>query len=567
MLISEQDKLRERILEWAGEFDNKRDGLIPTLQRIQRDYYEISDFAMQVITDALDIHPVEVYSVVSFYHFLDEKPKGHFVIRLCQTLSCDMQGKESVARQLRSDLGIDFGETTSDGMFSLEWTNCIGMCDQGPAMLVNESVFTTVTAEKVHEVIEECRKRLSVYSVEGSKKRDVSEKSRSRIGELTYSSVEPDKGLEKALAMEGPEIIEAVKVSGLRGRGGAGFPTSFKWELAAKSDDSEKFVVCNADEGEPGTFKDRLILSRYADLVFEGMTIAGLAMGAKTGIVYLRQEYSYLRNHIEEVLEARREKKLLGKNVGGREGFDFDIEIRMGSGAYVCGEETALIESVEGQRGEPRNRPPYPVDTGYNARATVVNNVETLAWVSCILTLGGDWFKSLGTERSRGLKIFSVSGDCEYPGVYEFPLGITVGQLMKEVGGENAKAAMVGGASGNIVPAAEFDRTIAFEDVPTGGAVIVLGPDRDILDLARNFMEFFMEESCGQCTPCREGNVKLLEGIGMLERGECSMSYLQELRKLGETMQAASKCGLGQTSPNAFLSMIQHFPNEIMGRG
>ena len=238
----------------------------------------------------------------------------------------------------------------------------------------------------------------------------------------------------------------------------------------------------------------------------------------------------------------------------------------MGAGAYVCGEETALIESLEGHRGEPRNRPPFPVNTGFLGQPTVVNNVETLASVSAILAKGAAWFKAIGTEKSAGFKLFSVSGDCGAPGVYEFPLGITVAALLEKVGGTGAKAVQIGGASGVCVPASEFGRRIAFEDVATGGSIIVFGQGRDMLHVAKNFMEFFVEESCGQCTPCRAGNAKLLEGIEMLERGACSSAYLRELLNLCETMQLASKCGLGQSSPNAFVSIVTHFQDEILGR-
>ncbi|MFA4973440.1 MAG: NADH-ubiquinone oxidoreductase-F iron-sulfur binding region domain-containing protein, partial [bacterium] len=275
---------------------------------------------------------------------------------------------------------------------------------------------------------------------------------------------------------------------------------------------------------------------------------------------------SYLRPALEECLDRRRGQNLLGKSVAGLADFDFDIEIRMGSGAYICGEETALIESLEGNRGEPRNRPPFPVDTGYMGRPTVVNNVETLAWASLVLAKGADWFKKIGTEKSTGLKLFSISGDCKDPGVYEFPMGIKVSELLKEVGGEDAKAVVIGGASGRCVREGEFSRTIAYEDISTGGSVIVFGKDRDMLGVAENFLDFFVDESCGQCTPCREGNAKLLEGVKMLEEGRCSMHYLTELRKLSQTMQLASKCGLGQSSPNVFLSIIDNFQDEIFGR-
>ena len=386
---------------------------------------------------------------------------------------------------------------------------------------------------------------------------------------LTFDTIAPGLGLAAALKKSRADIIGEVSASNLKGRGGAGFPTGTKWNLAAAAvvrDGGAKYVVCNADEGEPGTFKDRVLLLDYADLVFEGMTIAARAIGATRGILYLRGEYVYMRPHLEEVLARRRKDGQLGADILGTAGFTFDIEIRMGAGAYVCCEETALIESLEGHRGEPRNRPPFPVNTGFLGQPTVVNNVETLASVTAILAKGAAWFKAIGTEKSAGFKLFSVSGDCTEPGVYEFPLGVSVADLLDRVGGAGAKAVQIGGASGTCVPAAEFGRRIAFEDVATGGSIIVFGPQRDMLHVAKNFMEFFVEESCGQCTPCRAGNAKLLEGIEMLERGACSSAYLKELLALGETMQLASKCGLGQSSPNAFVSIVAHFQDEILGR-
>lgn len=389
----------------------------------------------------------------------------------------------------------------------------------------------------------------------------------SHLGPVTFKSAEPDAGLKAALAKGPAEIISEVTKSGLKGRGGAGFPTGLKWKFAADSKcGCKKYVVCNADEGEPGTFKDKAILAECADLVFEGMTIAGRAISASGGILYLRGEYSYLRPQLEEALAKRRSRKLLGKGILENRDFNFDIEIHMGSGAYVCGEETALMESLEGNRGEPRNRPPFPVDTGYMGCPTVVNNVETLAWAAMILAKGADWFKKTGTEKSAGLKLFSISGDCEHPGVYEFPMGITVMDLLKEVGGRDAKAVQIGGASGSCIPASEFSRKIAYEDIATGGSIIIFGPHRDMLDVAENFLEFFIDESCGQCTPCREGNRKILEVVESLKEGTCSVSYLNEVMQLCESIQIAAKCGLGQSSPNAFLSIIKNFKEEVIGR-
>ncbi len=384
--------------------------------------------------------------------------------------------------------------------------------------------------------------------------------------DMTLAGVKAGAGLEAAVKMDRASVIGVVRDSGMKGRGGAGFPTGVKWNLAAAAQAEQKFVVCNADEGEPGTFKDRVILSEWPGLVFEGMTIAGYAVGASEGILYLRGEYTYLCQSLEKYLHERREANLLGQNILGKEGFDFDIHIHMGCGAYVCGEETALIESLEGQRGEARNRPPFPVNTGLNGMPTIVNNVETFAWAAAILANGSEWFKKIGTEKSTGPKMLSISGDVDQPGVYEFPMGTPIRDVLAAAGGEDAKAVVIGGASGHCIPASEFSRAISYEDVATGGSVIVFGQDRDMLNAAENFMEFFADESCGQCTPCRIGNVKLLEGIALLKRGKCSTKYLRDLCSLGETMQVASKCGLGQSSPNAFLSIVKHFSHEIMNR-
>jgi [NiFe] hydrogenase diaphorase moiety large subunit len=383
---------------------------------------------------------------------------------------------------------------------------------------------------------------------------------------LTFASIDADAGLRAALALSRPDIIDVVSASGMKGRGGAGFPTGMKWNFAGSEKGDEKYVICNADEGEPGTFKDRVILTEFADLVFAGMTIAGRAIGASLGIVYLRGEYTYLRSHLNAVVKRRRADGLLGEDVCGVKGFDFDIIVALGAGAYVCGEETALIESLEGFRGEPRNRPPFPVVAGFRNCPTTVNNVETLASAACIFAKGADWFKGFGTDRSTGFKLFSISGDCEKPGVYEFPFGITVEELLAEVGGSDAKAVQIGGASGTCVPRKDFARRMAFEDIPTGGSVIVFGPQRDMLDVAENFLEFFVDESCGQCTPCRLGNVKMLEAVRLLKDGACPADYVAELRELNVTMQVASKCGLGQTSSNAFMSILEHFGDEILSR-
>ena len=384
-----------------------------------------------------------------------------------------------------------------------------------------------------------------------------------RTGTVIFSDYNRGDAIKKVITMSREDVLFELKESKLKGRGGAGFPTSTKWMLTAASKSDEKFLVCNADEGEPGTFKDRVLLIEYPELVFDGMVAGGYTIGAQHGILYLRGEYEYLLKSLQSYLEEMRKDNLLGKNILGKEGFNFDISIFLGSGAYVCGEETALIESLEGHRGEPRNRPPYPISTGYLGKPTSVNNVETLCAVAHIVLKGGQWFKKVGTDKSSGSKLFSVSGDCEKPGVYELSWGTKVSELLELVGAKNTKAVQIGGASGVCIPKSQFTRTFAYEDVATGGSVMIFNESRNMLHVLKNFMEFFVDESCGQCTPCRIGNVKLLEGVEMIENGTYTFAHINKLKELGRTMQVASKCGLGQSSPNPFISILENFNDEI----
>ncbi len=384
-----------------------------------------------------------------------------------------------------------------------------------------------------------------------------------RFGPVIFSKYERGSAIERALAMSREDILFELKNSGLKGRGGAGFPTSTKWMLTAAAISDKKYLICNADEGEPGTFKDRVLLIEYPELVFDAMVVGGYTIGATEGIVYLRGEYEYLLDSLNDYLNGMRKDNLLGENILGKKGFNFDIRIFLGEGSYVCGEETALIESLEGHRGEARNRPPYPVNTGFMGKPTCVNNVETLATISHIIVKGSEWYKNFGTSKSKGTKLFSISGDCEKPGVYELEWGMKISDVLKLVGAKDTKAVQIGGASGVCLNSSQFDRTLAYEDVPTGGSIIIFNKKRSMLKVLKNFMEFFVEESCGQCTPCRIGNVKLLEAVKMIEENKLTFGYLKKLKELAETMKIASKCGLGQSSPNPFLSIIENFKEEI----
>jgi [NiFe] hydrogenase diaphorase moiety large subunit len=363
---------------------------------------------------------------------------------------------------------------------------------------------------------------------------------------------------EKVLESKPEEITQAVIDSGLKGRGGAGFPTGLKWQFAAKEKDPEKYIICNADEGEPGTFKDREILDQVPEKVFCGMAIASKAIGAKVGYIYLRGEYKFLVPKLEEKMADFHK---LMKDAG----HDFEIRLRLGSGAYICGEESALFESIEGKRGEPRNKPPYPTKSGLFNKPTCINNVETLVYAVMILKYGATHFKELGTKDSRGSKVFSVSGDTPKAGIYELELGMSVAAFVADFGDGDTKAVQVGGASGFCVPRKKFEETIiGFEGVPTGGSMKLFNSSRSMYNVLHNYLDFFTEESCGQCTPCRVGCQQLLKGIESVKKGNHSSKYIDELVKLAGTMKLASKCGLGQSVGNAFSSIVENFREEII---
>ncbi len=376
--------------------------------------------------------------------------------------------------------------------------------------------------------------------------------------DLIFEEVDALEVLTKAFKMSNDEIIQQMLESGLKGRGGAGFPTGLKWKYAAAEKSNEKYIVCNADEGEPGTFKDREILDRASYKVYSGMAIAGKAIGAIHGIVYLRGEYRFLLPKLMKELESfhRMIKKI---------GFDFTIRYFLGSGAYICGEESALFESIQGERGEPRNKPPFPTTSGVFGKPTVINNVETLVTAMMIIKDGAKKYTQLGTKDSRGSKVFSVSGDTPNPGIFELELGMSVQNFVTEFGDGDTKAVQVGGASGFCVPRKKFaDTIIGFEGVPTGGSMMLFNSSRSMYNVLHNYLDFFTEESCGQCTPCRVGCQQLLKGVEKVKKGEAKSTYLNELVKLADTMKIAAKCGLGQSVGNAFKSIVENFKEEII---
>ena len=559
----------------CGKLGNDKNRLMDILLSVQAQSGCIASEALDEIAQFLSMSRVEVESAATFYAFFSEERRGRFVIRLCNDVIDQFHGMDRIAAAFRAELGIEFGQTTPDGLFSLEYTPCIGMSDQAPALLINHKVVTRVSTDMVHEIVQTLRTTKDLGQIkfplgDGNNSHPlvramVLNNLRQR-GAVVFAPTTPAVALQRALSEQPVEIIKIVKASRLRGRGGAGFPTGMKWEFTRAAEGARKFIVCNADEGEPGTFKDRVILTEAADLVFEGMTIAGYAIGASEGIVYLRGEYAYLLPFLDDVLARRRAAGLLGRDILGKTGFRFDIRIQLGAGAYVCGEETALLSSCEGKAGDPKTRPPFPAQKGYLGIPTVINNVETYCAAARIIENGPGWFTSMGTQGSAGTKVFSVSGDCGQPGIYELPFGITVSELLARVGATDTVAVQVGGAAGRMVGPAEFGRKFCYDDLATGGSVMVFGPQRDVLGVAHSFMEFFVDESCGYCTPCRVGTRLLLERLRRFLAGTADGVDIDYLEKTGKTMKTASRCGLGQTAANPVLSTIQSFRQEYERR-
>ena len=565
-------KLEEAVNSICDAFGNDRSRMMDIVLAVQESLGCVDASATDSIAAATGVSRVEVEGVVSFYSFMTEKPTGQVIIRLCNDVPDLLMGVEKVAEGLEEELDIRMGETTPDGRFTLEWTSCIGMSDQAPAALFNDLVVPHLgpgTARRYVRYLKESNDFSELRRViireygDGNNSHDLVRAAVSnnlrREGDVIFGEMEPCAGLGKALAMSPAEVIREIKTARLRGRGGAGFPAGMKWEFARATGGDQRYVICNADEGEPGTFKDRVILTERPHMVLEGMTIAAYAIGASQGLIYLRGEYAYLRQYLEQMIEDRREMGLLGERVCGKEGFDFDIRIQMGAGAYICGEETALISSCEGLRGDPKNRPPFPAQQGYMGKPTTVNNVETLACVARILEMGSGWFSSMGTRGSTGTKLLSISGDCTRRGVYEVPFGVSLRYVLDMCGAEEPIAAHIGGPSGEMVGPDGFDRTICFDDLPTGGSVMVFSHRRNILEIASKFMEFFIHESCGYCTPCRVGNVLLKERLDKILAGLGEPEDLEHLEGLAKTVKTASRCGLGQNSPHPILSTIKSF--------
>ncbi|MBP1743333.1 MAG: nuoF [Firmicutes bacterium] len=514
-------------------------------------------------------------------------------VLVCGGTGCTSSGSNDICAALKSELAAK----GLDKEVEVVKTGCFGLCELGPIVIVypEGAFYSQVKVEDVTELVEEhllkgrIVKRLVYHdAIEDDKIKSLNKvgfyAKQERIALKNCGVIDPEnideylafdgyKALEKALTQMTPlDVINEMKKSGLRGRGGGGFPTGLKWEFAYKQNNPQKYIICNADEGDPGAFMDRSVLEGDPHSVLEAMAIGGYAIGANMGFIYVRAEYPIAVKRLEVAIDQAREYGLLGKNIF-ETGFDFDVEIRLGAGAFVCGEETALIHSIEGHRGMPTPKPPFPAVSGLWGKPTVINNVETYANIPQIINKGADWFASIGTEKSKGTKVFALGGKITNTGLVEIPMGTTLREVIYEMGGgipnnKKFKAVQTGGPSGGCITAEsldtpiEYDTLVALGSMMGSGGMIVMDEDNCMVDVARFFLDFTREESCGKCTPCRVGTKRMLEMLEKITEGKATLEDLDKLEKLALSIKTSALCGLGQTAPNPVLSTLKYFRDE-----
>ncbi len=560
------------LARWALE---GRSGLLPALIEAQESYGWLSNDTLSQIAQGLRVPLSEAYGVTTYYKMLYTKPTGARVIRVCDDVRCYLAGSQEVMHALEERLEIAEGETSADGKYTLEAVPCLGHCDRAPVVQVGTAVYENVTAEAAPMLLDAPEQEPKGIAEGPLLLKDIGDpKLRTLDGYIADGGF---NALRKALAEMTPEqIIAQVKASGLVGRGGAAFPTGLKWELTGKAmkrleerggemtGRSWGYVVCNADESETGTFKDRVLLERNPFRVLEGILLAARAIGATYGYIYLRGEYPLAYSRFRSALEEARAHNYLGKNILGTD-FSFDLEIRRGAGAYECGEETALFESIEGKRGEPRVKPPFPVDVGLFGKPTVINNVETLANTPFIVEHGAEAYRKFGTDKSPGTRLVCLSGQVRRGGLYEISMGTSLRQVIFDMGGglqegRELKAVLVGGAAGAFLSPDQIDVPLAFESLNAigatfgSGALIVLDDTADMWQVLKRIAHFFKDESCGKCFPCQLGTQRQLEIVERMGAGRAREGDRQLLFEVGQVMKDASLCGLGQFAANAIMS-------------
>jgi NADH-quinone oxidoreductase subunit F len=576
------------IQETVSRFKAVKGGLQPALHTVQGicgNWLPME--ALKLISEGMDIPYAYLYGVMSFYTMFSPTPRGKYIIRMCESPPCHILGADNLLEALKAELGIKAGETTSDGLFTLEHTACLGVCEVSPAMQINEVVFGRLTVERIKNIISDYRAGKTVdyrtlprttnplSDYVGSGDELVLLANVDQIDPLSldaYLERGGYEGLKKALAMTQAEVVDTVKNSGLRGRGGAGFPTGLKWSFTMPNPNTPKYIVCNADEGEPGTIKDRYIMEGDPHRVLEGMAIAGYAVGATYGYIYVRGEYYLSMYRLNKAIADAEAKGLLGDKINGTD-FSFHIQVQTGGGSYVCGEETALIESIEGKRGNPRVKPPFPGVVGVWNKPTIVNNVESLASVPGIVVNGSEWYKAKGTADAAGTKIFQVVGQVKNPGIVEANCGMTVRELIDKYGGgvkdgRQFKTCQTGGSSFGFFKDEHLDTPMEYmamakaEGALGSGTMLVMDDTTCVVDVVKSILYFFQHESCGFCLPCRRGTRVLYELISKVAAGKGSEADLDRMISVSQIMVDSSNCALGM-SPYFFIkTTIERFRDE-----
>ena len=652
------------------QYQEDATSLIMILQQAQSIYGYLPQEVIYHVAQRTGNSPAKVMGVATFYSYFRLQPMGTYQIMLCDGTACHVNGSERIRTAITQELGIPNGETTEDGMFTLNEVACLGCCSLAPVMMINGDTYGNLTPEKTIKILRQLRQReagngirilvgqgscgvsagaarvakvlaghmtatdsftvettgcigmcylepiVDIYEgeqllhrlvrvtetdalgiVEAVRKKDFSKleamfisdedarflKKQKRVALRNCGVVDPTsiddyinhagyQALDKALKMKPEEVIEEIKVSGLAGRGGAGFPTWFKWDAARKAEGEQKHLICNADEGDPGAFMDRAVIESDPHTLIEGMLIGAYAIGASDMYVYIRAEYPLAVERLSQAIEQARSRGLLGKNILGTD-FSCDLNIKIGAGAFVCGEETALIESMEGKRGMPRLKPPFPAQSGYLNEPSNINNVETFANVAWIIQHGGTAFAAMGTENSKGTKVFALTGKVQRGGLVEVPMGNSLKDVIFDIAGgikdgRAYKAVQMGGPSGGCIPAALMDTPIDYKALSATGAImgsggmVVMDDSTCMVNIARFFLDFTARESCGKCVPCRIGTTRMMEILNRICEGEGQEGDIELLEELCVSIKDGALCGLGQTAPNPVLTTIRYFREE-----
>ena len=586
MALQMSPELTARFERLRNAYPVKRSALIPMLMYAQDEFGYISDEVIAEIAARLELRTVQVEETLEYYSMLHRKPMGKYHVQVCTNVACMLRGGNELLERAKKRLEIGHKEVTKDGVFSLEEVECIGACTGAPAMQINYDFYENLTPLTFDRLIQELdygRKAQPVPVISGA----LHERQPGEIPVISKrwgieNSPKIDvflqhggyQALEKALKQMTPEsIIDEMKKSNLRGRGGAGFPTGMKWSFVPKDSPKAKYVICNADESEPGTCKDRPLMEMDPHQLIEGMVIAGRAIGSHQGFIYIRGEYRYVLDIVQCAITEAYERGYLGKNILGS-GFDYDLLIHTGAGAYECGEESALMESLEGKRGYPRIKPPFPAVVGLYGCPTIINNVETLSAVPAIILGGGEAYANLGTPKNGGTRLLCVAGHVNKPGIYEIPLGMNMKEFIYGLaggitGGKKLKAVIPGGSSCPLLTADEIDIPMDYDSVAKAGSMlgsggmVVMDEDTCMVDMARRIMHFYAHESCGWCIPCREGTTWLRKMLERLHAGYGREQDIDMLSELSKNILGRSFCPLGDAAAMPTISIVQKWRNEF----